>query len=384
MADEVEPNGPRVPSHEPRLAIAISLLGVGPPPSGAWTRIEVLLPELARTMSEIDFTLLTDQAELPSVFTGNQNVTVIVSPQRKGLGALVSRILSIRRIGGEGQTAIVHCEAFPVPRQSKSRSCVTWHDLREFDSTSPYGKSVGARFKRFGIRRSVANADRIVAVSNWTKSAITQHLDVPEDKISVVRNPLPVPPQGINSFVRGLDLPEGRGKFALALGHLEPRKNLGVIVKAAALPAWPADHTLVVAGIDLGPGRDLQALASSLASPVLFLGSVTDQTKWELLQSASCLLLPSTIEGFGLTALEAIVSDTIVLASELSALPEVVGTPDTLLDPFSPDDWATAVGRVSSDSPWVRKTKNAQKEHSSRFSVSAGVQALSDVYRSLL
>ena len=66
---------------------------------------------------------------------------------------------------------------------------------------------------------------------------------------------------------------------------------------------------------------------------VKFLGPVPDEDLPAIYRGALLLVLPSLIEGFGLPALEAMACGTPVVASNTTALPEVVGDGGILVDP---------------------------------------------------
>ena len=125
-----------------------------------------------------------------------------------------------------------------------------------------------------------------------------------------------------------------RGPFLLAVGTLEPRKNLPRLLDAfgeaaAELPG----HWLVVVG-PVGRGPRLRPTWDSVR--VKLAGSVGDRRPHALYQAADGLAYPSLYEGFGLPVLEAMANGTPVLTSDRSSLPEVAGDAALLVDPTRP------------------------------------------------
>jgi glycosyltransferase involved in cell wall biosynthesis len=142
----------------------------------------------------------------------------------------------------------------------------------------------------------------------------------------------------------------GRG-FVLAVGTLEPRKNLPRLVEAyRALDAeLQAGHQLVVVGglgWETGPTR---AALASLGSRCVTLGFVSDAALEELYRRCSVFCYPSLGEGFGLPVLEAMAAGAPVITSNISSLPEVGGEAAEYVAPDSAASIASALERLLRD-----------------------------------
>ncbi len=139
-----------------------------------------------------------------------------------------------------------------------------------------------------------------------------------------------------------------RSRTILAIGTLEPRKNLARLVRAfGALAGKDPDVTLVLAGAD-GPDGDhiraeVAALDTSARGRVRLAGWVDDAERERLLATASVLAYPSLDEGFGLPMLEAWQHDVAVVAARAGALPEVAAGAALLADPKDVDALADAL-----------------------------------------
>jgi glycosyltransferase involved in cell wall biosynthesis len=142
------------------------------------------------------------------------------------------------------------------------------------------------------------------------------------------------------------------GRYAVVVGTLEPRKNLGLLLKALALPrVADSDLSFIVVGkkgwlVD----TFLEALTPEQRRRVIFSGFVTEIVKYRLIANAEFLVYPSLYEGFGIPALEAMSLGKPVLAARSSSFPEVVGDAGVYFDPFSEEDFADALKEISDPS----------------------------------
>ena len=140
----------------------------------------------------------------------------------------------------------------------------------------------------------------------------------------------------------------------LAIGTLEPRKNLPHLVAAfGTIAAAHPDLRLVIAGQD-GPARpDVDAaigrLAPDAASRVLLPGPVSDAGRRALLDGAALLAYPSIYEGFGFPVLEAMTVGLPVVAARAGSIPEVAGDAALLVEPTDEAQLADAITRLLTD-----------------------------------
>lgn len=162
--------------------------------------------------------------------------------------------------------------------------------------------------------------------------------------------------------------------YFLYVGGLDWRKNVRLIVDAFALlpAASRKDLKLVLAGDH--PVRLQAELISRWAGydlpphQLILKGHVSESDLAALYMGAVALVQPSLMEGFGLTALEAMTCGTIALASRTGALPEVIGAKEALFDPSSPEELSALLQRVLSDAEFVRFLTDRAEKQSNQFS----------------
>ena len=219
------------------------------------------------------------------------------------------------------------------------------YDLVTFDrSLSPKLRSMIV--ERLTLRLAVRRAAGIVAISQATARALAARFPRAKGKTTVA--PLGVSP-ALHAQTVTEDLPQPG--FVLAVGTLEPRKNLPRLAAAyAALPAaLKQNHPLVIAG-ELGwqTGPSLAAI-DALGSSAIRLGYVSDAALAELYRRAAVFCYPSLGEGFGLPVLEAMAAGAPVLTSSVSSLPEVGADAVEYCDPWQVDSIVQALATLLED-----------------------------------
>jgi glycosyltransferase involved in cell wall biosynthesis len=207
---------------------------------------------------------------------------------------------------------VLHCPTFRGPLASRQPLVVTVHDLAVLRHPQWFNRWTGT-YSRFAVPRVVRAATRVIAVSEFTKRELVSLLDTPPDKIRVVPNAVDdvFTPEGPG--------PRAEGDFVLAVGTLEPRKNLARIA-AAVEGELRVVGTRGWGGVDLPPN-------------VTWLGDVSDEDLARLYRGARALVYASLYEGFGLPVAEALACGCPVVTSAGSAMEEVAGPDATYVDP---------------------------------------------------
>ena len=215
---------------------------------------------------------------------------------------------------------VLHCTTFRGPLRSPVPFTVTLHDLglvRHPELFPRWHRLSG----RAGIARVARAADRVLAVSEFTKSEAVELLGVPAERVTVIGNAV--------DPVFAPDGPAAEGHYVLAVGTLEPRKNLRRVVEAVGR----VGVELRVVGARGWGGVDTPA----------WLGEVSDEELAALYRGARALVFPSLYEGFGIPVLEAMASGAPVVTSGGGATEEVAGGAAVLVDPLDVEAIAAGI-----------------------------------------
>ncbi len=221
-------------------------------------------------------------------------------------------------------------------------------------------------------------ADAIITSTIRTQRLVVERLGVAEDRVYCCPPGAPT----WKTLGRAANLPSNG--YALLLGTLEARKNIGVVLEAfTQLARSQRAPQLVIAG---SATPDAAEWLARIAQPPLkdlvsYVGYVRDEQREALFAGARVLLLPSLDEGFGLTALEAMSAGVPLIASNRGSLPEVVGTGGLLLEADDADAWASAIDRITHDERWAREQACAGLERAKAFTWEGAAARLAQAYR---
>ena len=252
------------------------------------------------------------------------------------------------------------------------RQVVSIHDVVPLDHPEWLNPRFAAWY-RFLTPRLAKRVRRILVISEFTKQRLVHHCPEAESKISVVhlaadQRFVPADEECISAMIRQLAIPSRH--YVVALGSLEPRKNI-----LGLLRAWdrieskiPRDIWLVIAG---AKGRALvfgDVSLDKLPPRVHLTGRVDDELLPALYSGAIASAYVSLYEGFGLPPLEAMACGAPVITSNVASLPEVVGDAALKVDPSDVESIEDGLLRLIEDSAMRSKFRALGLAQSAKFS----------------
>ena len=235
------------------------------------------------------------------------------------------------------------------------------HDLSYID-VPEFVSEKNARDLTKQVPRAIKRSSFAITVSNFSQQRIHDTYGVALDDILVTYIPAD-PPLTINESTSATPV---EGRYILFIGTLEPRKNLTKLLEAYAL--LPSDilskYKLVLAGKIDWKFEDILKKIEEIKQQggnVEYLGYVDDKTKALLYKNASCFVLPSLYEGFGMPILEALSYNTPVCASDIPVFREVAGEAVEYFDPRDTKSIASCIVETLSSPVNNKNIANAQQ-----------------------
>lgn len=213
------------------------------------------------------------------------------------------------------------------------KKVVTIHDLI-FIRYPQYYSFFDRKIHLWKFKKAAQNAEKIIAISEQTKSDIIHYLKVPENKIKVIYQGChkafkeQQPEELTQTTKEKFKLPE---RFILNVGTIEERKNLLNVVKAVNGTGIP----LVVVGRKTGYYKKIEAFIkkNKIEAQVHFLEGVSMDELAVIYKLADIFIYPSLFEGFGIPIIEALYSKTVTITSNTSSLPEAGGKDSVYINP---------------------------------------------------
>lgn len=269
---------------------------------------------------------------------------------------------------------VLHCAAGTMPRNAGMPIVVTVHDLAWHAVQSHAPRYARYYFGNFSLRR-YGLASHVVTDSNFSRNellSLSPNLD--PQRVDVVY-------PGVAQEFFTLARAGGDGRTILAVGTIERRKNLQVLVRALAdLP----DARLVAVGPLTPYARECSELAARLgvASRVEMRGYVSRGALLSLYQECAVAAVPSRYEGFGYAAAQALCAGVPCVVSEQSSLPEVAGGDASVAGADDPKAWASALGAALSGEEDGRASR-VRPAAITRFSWDTSAAQMERIYASV-
>ncbi len=331
-----------------RLLLKDRLEGIG------WFSFESL-KRMVKQHPEHEFVFVFDRKYDPSfVFAPNVKAVVVPPQARHPFLYHIWFQFSIPYILKKYKIDLFLSPDGYIPLGKRVKTVSVMHDLNFMH----YPKDLPAietwYYTKFFPRFAKA-ADRIATVSVFSKMDIVEHFEIEEEKIDVVYN-------GVSELFQPLDQnaqKEIKNKFSdgcdyfVFVGALHPRKNLVHLFRA--YEQFRENNSKVVKLLIVGAKKwwtesiKAEYDTMSFKDDVIFTGRVSSRDLADIMASALALTYVSYFEGFGIPILEAFSSNTAVITSNITSMPEVAKDAALLVDPFDPNDIADAMQRVVYD-----------------------------------
>ena len=314
---------------------------------GIGTYIRNLIASLGELDQENRYVLFVGQQGIQELPDLPENFRAVVerSPSYsvRELVALSWRLFRLR-------LDLYHSTHYVLPAVVPCRAVVTIHDIIHLLYPEFLPSALAFFYAQRMIRRSLSRGDRIIAVSQNTKTDLMDYFKVDGRKIRVVysgvtdryRQRLAAAEIAARQEEFGINRP-----YLLFVGNPKPHKNLDNVVKAyaRAREIYEFDADLVCVGDREGMEFKIRQRAEQmgLTDRIRLVGHVPEEALPALYQGATLFVFPTLYEGFGLPVGEAMACGVPVISTTGGALPEVVGDAGLLVPPAHPKALANAI-----------------------------------------
>ncbi len=269
---------------------------------------------------------------------------------------------------------LFHGTNFKAPNYGQKKTVLTIHDLW-LDRYPGYSKKfLGQRLSSWKTRRGAIRADKIIAVSKFSKQEIHEIFAIPLEKIAVIYHGCSgdmFPDNDENTWV---DVRARLGlsdrPFILFVGGAEPRKNHRVLFEAfAQCPSLVKECSLVVVGDESVRDESLRHTAQALgiSGNVQCPGSLSTADLRVIYSHATVLVYPSHYEGFGIPLLEAMACGTSIITGQATALPEVAGDAALYVNAQDAEQLGAVLEQLFNDSELQERLRSAGFERVKQF-----------------
>lgn len=272
-----------------------------------------------------------------------------------------------------------------IGQNKATKKIVTIHDLIFLRYPRLYSL-IDRTIYNYKFKTSCEHADLIVAASQQTKDDILHYYNIAEDKIKVVHQSC------ADSFYEEEDVEFKKqlkhkyclpNEFLLYVGTVEERKNLMTVVKALKLVK---EVKLVILGKRTSYFDKVQEYIyqNNLQNRVIVLSNVDNNELPYIYRLATVFIYPSLYEGFGIPVLEAMVTKTPVITSNVSCMPEIAGPHSLFVEPMNEYMMAEHIAKLFGDTRLREEIAQKSYDFATKFHSQQTSKNMMEIYQSLL
>jgi len=296
---------------------------------------------------------------------------------------------------------ILHCPAQTSPKLIGTPTIVTIHDIIPLRMNDGMKEQEKQQLED-NIRHSLRKAKAIITVSEYSKNDILDYFgEQYKDKIKVVH----WAPEGkllspsstaqkssvLNEYKllneqAFVDINSAKTPFFFALGAASPRKNTSKLIHAfGEFCRKNNDWKLLIGGIQDSTLAEFSNIVEQLgiSDRVSLNGFLPEAHMPHLYSACDGFVFPSLYEGFGLPVLDAFASNSPLLLSNVTSLPEVAGDAALYFDPQSTEQMANCMLEVASSETKRTQMIEAGKQRLLQFSWENTANQVIDIFEQI-
>lgn len=298
--------------------------------------------------------------------------------------------LALKRIKPD----LLHCTSNTAPLFCNVPLVLTLHDVifmeQKRGTSSSLYQRLGWHYRRWNVPRILDKCHRVITVSHFEATRISNIMNLPSDKITTVYNGFShhFKPLEANCYAQTVKKYCESSDFFFFLGNTDPKKNTLRTLKAYALYLQQTKETpnlLLIADLDeKAIDTYLQERNISQIKPYLrFPGYIPNTDLPAIYNGAKAFIYTSLRESFGIPILEAMACGTPVITSNTSAIPEIAGSGAILIDPTNEQAIANEMLRIGKDEAFRLNQVGYGLQRVTNFSWRQTAKELLGIYQSV-
>ncbi|KKP88685.1 MAG: Glycosyl transferase group 1 [Berkelbacteria bacterium GW2011_GWA2_35_9] len=326
-------------------------------------------------------------------------IHLIIQPYPKFLGKFLGKFyfeqIIIPKIARKNRCQLIHSFYPSISIFTNIKQIESIHDVIPW-SLVEYQYSLPAKILRFFIKITSRKAQKIVTVSDWSKSEIKKHFNLPSEKIKVIYNGLNnefKKENSVNQKNKILKKYQIEKPYIFYIGGFDARKKVGNMIVAFAKNKDKIKHNLILAGGVFSPQRkiytdyyllDQQLETLGIKNRVKRIGIVPYEDLPILHSEAELFLSPSIEEGFNIPLLDAMASRTPVIIHAGSASKEISDNSALEIDCENVEVFADSIKQVLDDKKLQKKIVEKQYQRQKLFRWYKSAEQMLDLYDKIL
>jgi len=268
------------------------------------------------------------------------------------------------------------------------KKVVTIHDLLYLDFPEDF-PWIDRKIYDLKFRRACKIADKVIAISQATKTDLIERFRVAEEKIEVIYQHCDpqffIQPKR-KSILQLKDRLKLNRPYFICVGSFSHRKNQQNLIRAFAQSQYRDEIDLVFVGGKNRTAENCHQLADQLgiSKNVHFLHTVDQQDLLRLLYGSFSVIYPSIKEGFGLPVIEGLAAEKSVITSIHTSCHEAGGEAVHAVDVLSINELKSAMDKIISDEPYRLKLEKSARDRALKFHPNKEMPKLINLYQNLI
>ncbi|GHB49745.1 glycosyltransferase family 4 protein [Mongoliitalea lutea] len=341
--------------------------------------MDIVAIQLIKSLQKIDTTntyyIFVNPDEDPSAIQETENFKIIELPKSS---YPVWEQKHLKQAAITYKLDVLHCTSNTAPTSCPVPLVLTLHDIIYMEKINLFSgtwyQRIGNLYRRWNVPKVVKKSHTIFTVSHFEKKKIDAFFHFKDEQVKVTYNGVaphfqPQSPEDIKKKVQSLGLPN---EYLLFLGNTDPKKNLPGVLKALKILDTQGNFPYDLVMPDFGEdelSKTLESIqASHLRSRIHLTGYIPNADLPYVYSGAKLFLYPSLRESFGLPILEAMACGCPVITSNTSSMPEVADDAAIIIDPFKPEEIASAVNKILADEDYKQSLIQKGFERTPLFS----------------